>query len=110
MITNKNIETYDGYTDFVEGKIITDPSDRLMENLLGLCEEVGELLGKVKRMLRDKEFNREDILNECGDVYFYNTSIASYFGSSLTEVININMDKLNDREARGVLKGSGDER
>ena len=81
-----------------------------MENLLGLCEEVGELHGKVKRMLRDGTFDEEAILNESGDVLFYNTAIANYFGSDLQDLIRMNMYKLNSRAARGVIKGSGDNR
>ena len=61
MIAREDIEAINNlidstpteYSDFVESMIVTKPEDRLMENLLGLCEEVGELHGKIKRVLRD---------------------------------------------------------
>ena len=118
MIAKQDIEAINNlidstpteYSDFVESMIVTKPEDRLMENLLGLCEEVGELHGKVKRMLRDDTFDEEAILNESGDVLFYNIAIANYFGSDLQDLIQRNMYKLNSRAARGVIKGSGDNR
>ena len=118
MIAKQDIEAINNlidstpteYSDFVESMIVTKPEDRLMENLLGLCEEVGELHGKVKRMLRDDTFDEEAILNESGDVLFYNIAIANYFGSNLQDLIQRNMYKLNSRAARGVIKGSGDNR
>ena len=58
----------------------------------------------------DKEVETQDIVKELGDVAFYLTALANYFGSDLTEVLNTNMNKLNDREERGVLQGSGDNR
>jgi len=118
MIAREDIEAINNlidstpteYSDFVESMIVTKPEDRLMENLLGLCEEVGELHGKIKRMLRDGTFDEEAILNESGDVLFYNIAIANYFGSDLQDLIQRNMYKLNSRAARGVIKGSGDNR
>tara|TARA_R110002167_G_scaffold14595_3_gene58970 strand:+ start:1639 stop:2010 length:372 start_codon:yes stop_codon:yes gene_type:complete len=117
MITQEDIEAFSivnaspmEYSYFVESMIVTKPEDRLMENLLGLSEEVGELLGKVKRMLRDGTFDRDAILNENGDILYYNVSIANFFDSNLQELIEINMDKLKDRAKRGVIKGSGDNR
>jgi len=61
-------------------------------------------------MLRDGTFDEEAILNESGDVLFYNIAIANYFGSDLQDLIQRNMYKLNSRAARGVIKGSGDNR
>ena len=49
-------------------------------------------------------------LKELGDVVFYATALANYFNSDLTEVLQVNMDKLNSRAKRGVIKGSGDNR
>jgi NTP pyrophosphatase (non-canonical NTP hydrolase) len=118
MIAREDIEAINNlidstpteYSDFVESMIVTKPEDRLMENLLGLCEEVGELHGKIKRVLRDNTNDEEGILKECGDVLFYTVAIANYFDSDLQDIIQRNMYKLNSRAARGVIKGSGDNR
>jgi NTP pyrophosphatase (non-canonical NTP hydrolase) len=103
--------TSDEYSEWVERKIITSPEDRLTENTLGLCEEAGEVAGKIKKRIRDnKKVSPEDILAELGDVLFYTTAIANYYEFNLTDIIKLNMLKLDGREARGTLKGSGDNR
>jgi NTP pyrophosphatase (non-canonical NTP hydrolase) len=101
----------DDYSLWVEGKIITDGETRLIENTLGLIGESGEIAEKIKKLLRDNtKVEAKDILKELGDVAFYLTALANYFGSSLEEVLKLNMIKLNDRQERGVLSGSGDNR
>ena len=47
---------------------------------------------------------------ELGDVLFYTVALANIFGGNLRKVMEMNMAKLDDREQRGVLKGSGDNR
>ena len=85
--------------------------DRLIENTLGLSGEAGEVSEKIKKLFRDKDrFSDEDLLKELGDVLFYTVALANIFGGDLRKVMEINMAKLDDREQRGVLKGSGDNR
>jgi NTP pyrophosphatase (non-canonical NTP hydrolase) len=99
------------YSQFVEDKILTKGRDRLIENTLGLAGEAGEVSEKVKKLFRDKnKFKDEDILKELGDVLFYTVALANIFGGNLRKVMEMNMAKLDDREQRGVLKGSGDNR
>ena len=99
------------YSYWVEGKIVTEGQTRLIENTLGLMGETGEIAEKVKKMLRDDtKVSKDDIIKELGDVAFYLTAIANYFDSSLTDVLEVNVDKLDDRAKRGVIRGSGDNR
>lgn len=99
------------YSDWVEGKIITSGPDRLIENTLGLVGEAGEVAEKIKKLIRDSNrFNDEDILKEIGDVVFYATALANIYGKGLQEVMELNVQKLDDRQKRGTLKGSGDNR
>lgn len=119
MITIEDIRAFQStvlvtpmdYSYWVEDKIITEGDTRLVENVLGLVGEAGEVAEKTKKLLRDSsKLDRDDIIKEIGDVVFYATALANYFDSSLAEVIEMNMSKLNDRAARGVIKGSGDNR
>jgi len=99
------------YSDWVETKILTSSDERLVENTLGLVGEAGEVAEKVKKLIRDKSrFTKQDIVKELGDVVFYVTALANYYGSNLGEVIEENVNKLDGREARGTLKGNGDNR
>ena len=99
------------YSYWVEGKILTEGDSRLVENTLGLVGEAGEVAEKVKKLIRDNtKVNRDDIIKELGDVAFYLTALANHFDGSLEEVLVVNMDKLDGREKRGTLRGSGDNR
>tara|TARA_R110000822_G_scaffold124341_1_gene258856 strand:+ start:149 stop:463 length:315 start_codon:yes stop_codon:yes gene_type:complete len=99
------------YSYWVEGKIVTEGQTRLIENTLGLMGETGEIAEKIKKMLRDDtKVSKDDIIKELGDVAFYMTAIANYFDSSLTDVLDVNVAKLDDRAKRGVIRGSGDNR
>jgi NTP pyrophosphatase (non-canonical NTP hydrolase) len=106
-----NTYTKFDYSKWVEDKIITEGTERLMENTLGLMGEAGEVAEKIKKMIRDgNRFTPEDIVKELGDVVFYATALANYYGSSLSGMLAMNIDKLDSREKRGVIKGEGDNR
>ncbi len=118
MITQEDIEAFSivnvspmEYSYWVERMIVTEGDTRLVENTLGLVGEAGEVAEKVKKYLRDNtKVSQKDIVKELGDVIFYATALANYFYSNLPEVMEANMDKLNSRAKRGVIKGSGDNR
>ena len=66
---------------------------------------------KNKKLIRDDtRFNNQEILKELGDVLFYTTALANYYNGSLKMLIKMNVEKLDGREARGTLSGSGDDR
>jgi NTP pyrophosphatase (non-canonical NTP hydrolase) len=99
------------YTDWVEKKIVTTGDDRLIENTLGLVGEAGEVAEKIKKKIRDRnKVSSEEIVKELGDVLFYVTALANHFGENLAIVMEKNVAKLDDREKRGTLQGSGDNR
>lgn len=82
---------------------------------LGMCGEAGEVAEKVKKMVRDDssiltEERRQAIGKEIGDVLWYAANLASDIGLSLGYIAGMNIEKLRDRAARGVLQGSGDNR
>jgi len=84
-------------------------------SLLGLADEAGEVLGKVKKMIRDNDGVltpeiRESIKDELGDVQYYLARVAADFDIPLSDVAVRNIEKLADRKERGVLEGSGDNR
>lgn len=126
MINNKDLEdlgffdmfpdsesrdTIDMYSDWVEKKIMTHGDERLVENVLGLVGEAGEVAEKIKKLIRDgSRYQAEDIIKELGDVVFYATALANIYGNGLQQVIDLNIEKLDSRASRGKLKGSGDNR
>lgn len=81
---------------------------------LGLSE-AGEIQGKVKKIWRDSDGvitneHRAAIHKELGDVLWYVSQLASELGLSLETIARDNITKLQDRKARGVISGSGDDR
>ena len=106
-----SLDPFEWYSEWVEAKILTEGHDRLVENTLGLVGEAGEVAEKIKKLIRDKnKFTSEDIAKEIGDVIFYATSLGMIFGFGLGDIIKMNVEKLDGREARGTLRGSGDNR
>lgn len=79
---------------------------------IGLVNEAGELLGKVKKTLRGDTDNypKEALIDELGDVLWYAAALANDLGVTLGAVAQRNLDKLEDRANRGVIKGNGDNR
>jgi NTP pyrophosphatase (non-canonical NTP hydrolase) len=77
---------------------------------LGLVNEAGEYAGKIKKILRGDTNTTEAAAAELGDVLWYLAACAKALGVDLADIAQQNLDKLADRAARGVLKGSGDTR
>jgi len=62
---------------------------------------------------RNGELAPEDVsalVFELGDVLWYVARLAMELGVSLDDVAQLNLEKLSDRAARGVIGGSGDHR
>lgn len=82
---------------------------------LGAAEETGEIVGKVKKIYRDKngvisDDDRDAILNEVGDVLFYLNAICHELGSDLDTAAKFNIEKIIRRRNNGTIHGSGDDR
>lgn len=82
---------------------------------LGLVNEAGEVVGKVKKIFRDKngvisDDDRAALKQELGDVLWYLTQIATEIGVSMEEVASSNLTKLFDRLERNAIRGDGDTR
>jgi len=82
---------------------------------LGLVNEAGEVAGKIKKVFRDKEGvisieTREALKAELGDVLWYLAQVSTELDLSLDEIAEYNLAKLLDRQARGKIKGDGDNR
>ncbi len=90
---------------------------RIIYPALGMGDEVGEVLGKIKKWLRGDDGveeitteRKEALKLEMGDVLWYLSSLARDLDFSLDEIAKANIEKLKSRSDRGVIKGSGDYR
>jgi NTP pyrophosphatase (non-canonical NTP hydrolase) len=90
---------------------IYPPEEAITYPLLGLVGEVGEFANKYKKVIRDgREFPKDDMASELGDILWYLANLALDCNLDLGYVASKNIDKLEDRKIRGVLGGSGDTR
>lgn len=109
--TGENLDLLKMYPMWVEDKIVTEGQERLVENVLGLAGEAGEVAEKIKKLIRDSSrFTSDDIAKELGDVVFYATALGNIYGHTLQSILELNIEKLDGRVARGTLQGSGDNR
>jgi NTP pyrophosphatase (non-canonical NTP hydrolase) len=111
------MEKFTEYQEFVASMKVYPEKMRVIYPALGLAGEAGEIAEKVKKWIRDEDFEngmsigrREAILSELGDPLWYIASLADDLGFTLQDVVNENQRKLTSRKERGVLKGSGDDR
>ena len=89
------------------------PKGRELDYLMiGLANEVGELLGKYKKMIRGDETKQsfEGWVGELGDIMWYFVRICDVIDVTLYEVMVQNVEKLNNRMKRNLIKGDGDDR
>jgi len=104
----------------------TAESNNKFYMLLGLSEEAGELCGKMAKAIRSGKYNIDQrtgvrdfhlteeewklVKKECGDILWMLAGFCNVMGWTLEEVAAMNIKKLADRQNRGVIDGSGDER
>ncbi len=82
---------------------------------LGLAGETGELINKIKKIIRDDgnkltPERKEQIKQELGDILWYLAMICEESGLNLDEVMKNNNEKLFSRQNRDTLGGDGDQR
>jgi NTP pyrophosphatase (non-canonical NTP hydrolase) len=64
----------------------------------GVCSEAGELADAIKKELAyRKPIDRENIVEELGDLRFYMRAVQNLYGISDQEVLQKNADKLSTR-------------
>lgn len=78
---------------------------------MGLAAEVGEVNNKLKKVYRDSDWsNAKNIEKELGDVLWYLANLALALDIPFEHIAQSNIKKLKDRQERGVLGGSGNNR
>ena len=85
---------------------------------LGLAGEAGEVANKIKKIMRDRKGDvnnlpgevKDEITSELGDCLWYISALATDLGIGLDGVVVENIRKLQKRKEKGTIHGSGDKR
>lgn len=78
------------------------PEIRLATFALGVVGEAGEVAELVKKELgHDHETDRDEMAKELGDILWYTAALANLYGWKLSEVAQLNIDKLKARYPEG---------
>ena len=76
--------------------------DALINGVMGLCGESGEVIDIVKKHLaQGHELDTEKIAKELGDVAWYLAETAYAIGYDLDDIFQMNIDKLSKRYPEG---------
>lgn len=102
--------TFDEYQERAEKTAIYPPHLAFEYLVPGLAAEAGEVADKYAKSIRDGHLDKEGLLKELGDVLWFVGRLASELGTPLGGIAEGNLKKLEDRQQRGVLGGSGDNR
>ncbi|HEY4964032.1 MAG TPA: nucleoside triphosphate pyrophosphohydrolase family protein [Candidatus Saccharimonadales bacterium] len=82
---------------------------------MGIVGEAGEVIEKWKKIVAYKEgkisdADLDELAKEIGDVLWYCAVFADSLGINLEDIVQNNLQKLQDRKKRSVIKGKGDNR
>ncbi len=109
--------TFDEYQKTAEITAEYPDKFKIIYGAMGLGNESGEVLGKIKKWMRGddgegemSEDRRQDLKGELGDVLWYLTILTRDLGFSLDEVAEYNNKKLLDLLELGKIQGDGDTR
>lgn len=71
---------------------------RLIHGMLGACTEVGELQDAMKKsLIYAKDFDRVNIVEECGDILWYVALCLDAVGAKMDDAMGRNIKKLSVR-------------
>ena len=101
---------FDAYQDFTDETAIYPPEKGIEYTALGLASEAGEYAGKVKKAIRDNQWDTEAMAAELGDVLWYVARAAAELDMCLSDIAAMNIEKLLSRKNRGKIGGAGDDR
>lgn len=105
----------DEYQNFAWETAIYPTDMSIIYPALGLAGETGEVADKIKKVYRDNGGlfggeHKKAIAKELGDVLWYVANIATDLGYGLSEIAQMNVEKINSRRERDKIHGDGDDR
>jgi NTP pyrophosphatase (non-canonical NTP hydrolase) len=101
--------TFDRYQE--EARTFRLPTADENYVLMNIVAELGEFFGHLAKATRDEtKIEPAVLLKELGDMLWHISALCDDMGVELSDVAEMNLDKLESRHIRGKITGSGDER
>lgn len=95
-------------------RLFVKPADQMGRTLhaaVGVAGEAGELLDMVKKSwIYGKDFDHENLIEECGDLLFYIAAALDQHGYTLSDAAKANYAKLEKRYPVGYTDQAAQER
>lgn len=89
-------------SDFTTDTIMTPHEAKILNGALGLAGESGEVADYIKKWIfQGHAFNPDYVLDELGDIMWYINLMCVSLGSSVEEVLDLNIKKLRYRYPNG---------
>lgn len=90
---------------------MTPAKAHLLHMAMGASGEAGELLDAIKKaVIYNKWLDRDNVIEEMGDLEFYMAGLRKEIGVTREEVISSNIAKLEKRYAAGYSDKAAQER
>lgn len=105
-----DLRTYQRWTN---STVVYGPEAEGKYVAFGLAAEVGELMSALAKYHRGDysyEEYAERAKQEIGDIMWFLARFSDYSGWDLTDLLDANVDKLEERKANGKIRGDGDTR
>lgn len=97
------------YAEFVNSlmKDMGATTLNILHAAVGIAGEAGELLDAVKKhWAYEKPLDRENVIEELGDLEFYMQALRNQLGVPREYIVTQNMNKLSKRYAAGVYSNA----
>ena len=82
-------------------KKFENPTEEIMTWGLGIAGEAGDVASCIKKTFAHGNDKKEGIRENIGDSLWYAAMICNFFGWSMEEILNENMEKLRARYPAG---------
>ena len=107
------MDSIDSFAEWTNSTVKYDPTVENEYLSYGLVAEVGELAGDMAKYYRgdyDYVELRKRVKKELGDAFWFLARMCVYNGWKPSEVLDVNMDKLEGRLRDNTIKGDDDNR
>ena len=96
-----NLTEYQKFCERTAKKDFSSDTEEIMTWGLGVSGEAGDIAGCIKKTFAHKKNQEQGIKENIGDTLWYMAMICNFFKWDMSEVLQENINKLNERFSEG---------